>query len=71
MIRRLPRGVTTTRELVVPPDPPRAPIPADALRAAYSAHQGHEHDGRRGLGCRTCRRYLQALILARTSERTP
>lgn len=64
------RARVLQRPLVVPPAPERrAPISADAIRAAYGAHQGHEHGGRRGLGCRTCRRYLEALVEARARER--
>jgi hypothetical protein len=69
---RLPRAARTPRRpLVVPPTQPsgtRAPIGADAIRAAYSAHVGHEHAGDLGFRCPTCSRYLAALVEARARE---
>jgi hypothetical protein len=70
---RLPRAVRASqRPLVVPPYAPlgnRVTIGPDALRAAYGAHIGAEHEGRRGYGCRTCRRYIEAVIAARATAR--
>lgn len=69
----LPRAARYPRPpAVVPPYGPlgnRVTIGPDALRAAYGAHIGAEHEGRRGYGCRTCRRYIEATIAARATER--
>lgn len=58
--------------LVVPPWPAsgaRAPIGADATAAAYGAHIGDQHDGRRGPRCPTCRAYIAGLAAALDRER--
>ena len=67
------RARVLQRPLVVPPEqqtPNRVTIGPQALRAAWAAHMGHEHDGRRVRGCSTCRRYLEGLVAARAAERT-
>ncbi len=66
--RRLPRAARGARELV---PPPRAPIGENALRAAYGAHKSDRHGDQPGRGCRTCRRYLAALIAAQAAPPTP
>jgi len=74
MTARLPEPIRhrCRRTLTVPPPGHRAPINGDALRAAHDAHANHEHGGQRlGNDCRTCRRYLAALIDARARERQP
>jgi hypothetical protein len=71
MNERLPHRLRRPRPLTVPPMLPagtRAPIGPDALAAAYTAHKGHEHEGRAGYGCPTCRHYLEALVTARAAE---
>jgi hypothetical protein len=42
----------------------RARVGIDAIRAAYHAHTGHEHDGHVGHRCRTCARYLTGIARA-------
>lgn len=46
----------------------RARVDAAALRAAYGAHLG-THGGRVGYRCRTCYRYVRALVRAEATER--
>jgi hypothetical protein len=66
------RRRATQRPLVVPaPLEQRRPLSADALRAAFGAHKGHEHHGAVGYGCRTCRGYVLAIATARTRQAQP
>jgi hypothetical protein len=76
-MNRRERARTYRRPLVVPPMPigePPTPVPANrapigwaALRAGFTAHKGATHGGHTGRGCRTCARYLEALVTARVA----
>lgn len=52
----LPSGITAPEN--------RAPVTANAVRAAYGEHKSTAHAGQLGRTCRVCRRYLAGIAVA-------